>query len=95
MLAKAPDLCVRRPPLAKCARGGAPLVVVISAKPQGWATRPSFELNVGNTNIPLQTEPSGGLFGLGLFLPVGIDKFTPIQPTADPAGVADNSGTSQ
>jgi len=41
---------------------------------------PSFELNVGSTNIPLQTEPSGGSFGLGLFLPLGIENFTPLPP---------------
>lgn len=56
---------------------------------------PSFELNVGSTNIPLQTEPSGGSFGLGLWLPMGIEKFTPIMPTLDPAGVSDDDGTSQ
>ena len=48
---------------------------------------PSFELNVGDTNIPLQSEPSDGSFGVGLFLPIGIENFTPILPTPDPAGV--------
>jgi RHS repeat-associated protein len=51
---------------------------------------PSFELNVTDsngltTNIPLQTEPSGdaGFVG-GLFLPIGVEVFTPLLPSPAP-----------
>jgi RHS repeat-associated protein len=58
---------------------------------------PSFELNVqdsnGNTtNIPLQSEPSGAAFGLGLFLPLGIENFTPLPPPPPPAPATPASG---
>jgi RHS repeat-associated protein len=50
---------------------------------------PSFELNTQDssghtTNIPLQTEPSGGEFGLGLFVPMGVDVFKPTTTTTPP-----------
>jgi hypothetical protein len=51
---------------------------------------PSFELNIGNQNIPLGTEPPGPLFGLGLFVPVGNFSFIPLTlPSPPPACAAD------
>jgi RHS repeat-associated protein len=46
---------------------------------------PSFELNVGSTNIPLQTEPSSDMgFGLGLFQTNSIQISTPLSPPPPP-----------
>ncbi|HWO30868.1 MAG TPA: RHS repeat-associated core domain-containing protein, partial [Candidatus Acidoferrum sp.] len=58
---------------------------------------PSFELNVqdsdGNmTNIPLQSEPSGAAFGLGLFLPLGIENITPLLPPPPPPNAGSGCG---
>ncbi len=46
---------------------------------------PSFELNVGGTNIPLQSAPSGALgFDLGLFQNVPVQNQTPLPPRMPP-----------
>jgi RHS repeat-associated protein len=46
---------------------------------------PSFELNVGSTNIPLQSEPSSNIgFDLGLFQTNSIKISTPLPPEPPP-----------
>jgi RHS repeat-associated protein len=46
---------------------------------------PSFELNVGSTNIPLQSEPSSNAgFIAGLFVPFSIQNSTPLPPPPPP-----------
>jgi hypothetical protein len=57
---------------------------------------PSFEMNVSteggaNVNIPLQTEPSGAAFGLGLFQTNSILNVTPLPPP--PPACAQDKGT--
>jgi hypothetical protein len=53
---------------------------------------PSFELNVGDTNIPLQNEPSGAGFAAGIFLPLGVENFTPMPPPPPPLCTIENEG---
>ena len=46
---------------------------------------PSFELNVGGDNIPLNSELPGASFGLGLIAPdIPIQQFTPLPPSPPP-----------
>jgi RHS repeat-associated protein len=53
---------------------------------------PSFELNIGSTNVPLQSEPSSDAgFAAGLFVPLPIQNQTPLPPPppSPPACVTD------
>jgi hypothetical protein len=61
---------------------------------------PSFELNVStaggaDVNVPLQTEPSGMSFGLGLFQTNSILNVTPLPPTPPPCAQNKGSGCNQ
>jgi len=61
---------------------------------------PSFELNVStaggaDVNVPLQTEPSGMSFGLGLFQTNSILNVTPLPPPPPPCAQNKGSGCSQ
>ncbi|MGC2744270.1 MAG: RHS repeat-associated core domain-containing protein, partial [Candidatus Angelobacter sp.] len=51
---------------------------------------PSFELNVGSTNMPLQTAPSSDLgFGLGLLENNSVRVATPLVPAPPPPPIED------
>jgi len=58
---------------------------------------PSFELNIGSTNIPLQAAPSSAVgFGLGLFQTNTIQNLTPLpQPPQPPPCATDPGRTCQ
>jgi hypothetical protein len=46
---------------------------------------PSFELNIGGDNVPLNSELPGAAFGLGLIgLDIPIQQFTPLPPPPPP-----------
>jgi len=47
---------------------------------------PSFEMNFGNTNVPLNSEIQGPAFGLGLILPnTSVNQFVVLPPPPPPA----------
>jgi RHS repeat-associated protein len=46
---------------------------------------PSFEMNFGSTNVPLNSELSGPAFGLGLIAPnTSVNQFVPLPPAPPP-----------
>jgi hypothetical protein len=57
---------------------------------------PAFELNVGNTNVPLQGASSNSLlFGAELALPSSVQVQTPLPPPPPPPACANEAGHCQ
>lgn len=58
---------------------------------------PSFEMNFGSTNVPLNSELPGAAFGVGLIAPnTSVNQFVPLPPPPPPSpACANESGHCQ